>query len=152
VLVLPSEGKRVVALALQAIGAIMYQRPFSMLSEAEKKLISLLFSSIRACLELGSALLRAGGTTMVYSNDAMAREIGFLRAGEAVKGDRLVFMTGCFHHLVLRRQGQTTENSIRWKLVGLVAMATATTQGRGCSKSEWAQLLKDGAVHKYTIE
>jgi hypothetical protein len=102
-------------------------------SEAEKELISLSFRSIRACLELGSALLRAGGTSIGHSD---AREIGFPRAGETVKGDRLGFVPGCSHHLALRGRGQTTESFFRWKLVGLVAVAAVTTQERGCSKSE----------------
>ena len=79
--------------------------------------------------------------------------MGLLRAGEAVKGDQLVLVPGCFHHLVLRSREHTTETSIRWKLVGLVAMSPTTTQGRrGYSKSEWARLLNNGTVCKYSIK
>lgn len=154
VLVLPSEGKRAVADAVKFLATIIDQRTFSLLNEVEKQrisqLISLAFKLLKICLESGSALLRASPTTMVYTSDT--RELGFLRAGEAVNGDQLVFVPSCFHHLVLRRQGRTAGTSIRWKLVGLVAMATATAQGGGCSESEWAQLLKDRAVHRYTVE
>jgi hypothetical protein len=70
----------------------------------------------------GDELLREGGTAMVYSYD--------VTAGEAVKGDQLVFVPDCFHHLVLRSREHTTETSIRWKLVGLVALSMMITQGR----------------------
>ena len=150
VLALSSEEKRAVAFGLQIISAIMYRKPFSVLSETKKELISQ--HSIGALLELGLPLLRAGATTMVYTDDAMGREIGYLTAGEAVNGDRLVFVPGCYHHLVLRRRGQKAENLMRWKLVGLVATASTRMKGRSYSKSEWAQLLKDGTVHDYTIE
>jgi hypothetical protein len=156
VLALPSKGKHWVAPALKAIGDIMYQKSFSMLTEAEKRSISLAVSLIKACLDSGLSILRAGlimagDTTMIYSYDVTTGGMGFLSAGEVVKGDRLVYVPDCFYHLVSRSRERTTENSIRWKLVGLVAMPTPTTQG-SYSKSEWAQLRKDGAVHKYSIE
>jgi Heterokaryon incompatibility protein (HET) len=166
-LFVPNDTKRAALSALQSIGAIIRQRPFSMLSEAEKMLISYSVEAIRLCLDMGfvlleSALRKAGGTIIVYSYGAMTSGIGYLKAGKAVKGDevefvpgcvhQLVFVPGCFHHLLLRSRGRTTENPIRWKLVGLVAMAKETTQGKGCSKSEWAQFVEDGVVHNYTIE
>jgi hypothetical protein len=158
VLVLPSEAKRMVAKALKLIGIIMYQRSSPILMEKEKRLISYLVNSITGILDVGLSLLRGkllgeGGTTMVYSYDIAAGVMGLLRAGEAVKGDQLVLVPGCFHHLVLRSREHTTETSIRWKLVGLVAMSPTTTQGRrGYSKSEWARLLNNGTVCKYSIK
>jgi hypothetical protein len=158
VLVLPSEAKRMVAKALKLIGIIMHQRSSPISMEEKKRLISYLVNSITDILDVGLSLLRkkllrADGTTMVYSYDMTAGVMELLRAGEAVKGDQLVFVPGCFHHLVLRSREHTTKTSIRWKLVGLMAMSTTITQGRrGYSKSEWAQLLDDGAVCKYNIE
>ncbi len=43
--------------------------------------------------------------------------LGFMRADQVMKGDRIMFVPGCFHHLVLR-----SKPGDRWKLVGLVAM------------------------------
>jgi hypothetical protein len=80
------------------------------------------------------ALLRAG-TKIVYSNTT-AREAGALRAGEVVKANRLVFVPGCFHHLVLRRQGKETGNLVQWRFVRLVAMDVGKTQGETYSKME----------------
>jgi hypothetical protein len=150
VLALPKEGRDVVAVALEIICKTIYQKSFSALNAAEKELISLSFKAVRAALDLGLALLREGGTTVVYSSSA--REVGFLRAGEAVEGDRLLFVPGCFHHLVLRRLPRGTESPVRWKLVGLVALISRGNARKGCSKGEWAQLLKDKALHTYTIE
>jgi hypothetical protein len=104
---------------------------------------------LRISLDLGAKLLVKGGTTLAYSY--AADELGFLKAGEAAPGDRLVVSPGCFHELVLRRQSQTPASGVRWKLVGLVAVGTRSEKRAGCSKSEWAQLAKKGALNKYTI-
>ena len=95
-------------------------------------------------LLLRAELLREGGTIMVYSYDVTAGEKGFLRVGEAIKVDRLVFVPGCFHHLVLRSQEYTIDNSIRWKLVGLVAMITTKTQRRDYSKTNGHNSVETG--------
>lgn len=149
-LILASELKRVVAFSLHLIGTIIYQRPLATVSDAEKVLVSVLFSLIRGCLELGLALLREGGTTIVYSSKS--RQIGFLTADNVIMADRLVFVPGCFHHLVLRRQGQEKQKSNQWKLVETVAISTAITYGRSWSKGELTQLVKDKAVCGYIIE
>ncbi len=117
-----------------------------MLPEGEKELISFSFRVIRNCLKCGAALLRAGGTTLVYSYDVRAGKMGFLRTDRVARGDKLVFVPGFSHHLLLRRQGQTTARGVRWKLVGLVAIGKKMAKGGHCSESEWAQFLKDGAV------
>lgn len=139
-LALLNEWKHLAVFALEYIGVIMNQRSFSMLTEAEKRLIPPLVSSMIVGVNLRLLLLRVelireGGTIMVYSYDVTAGEKGFLRVGEAIKVDRLVFVPGCFHHLVLRSQEYTTDNFIHWKLVGLVAMITTKAQRRDYSKT-----------------
>jgi hypothetical protein len=149
---LPIEAKEAAAAALELIQETLREEADAGLEEAMKKqLVSLSSRLIETLLDLGGTLLREGGTTLVYSFDAKAKEMGFLKAGEAANGDRIVFVPGCFHHLILRRQGQATTTGNRWKLVGLVAMGTSLKEPSGCSKSEWAQLRKDGALFKYTI-
>ena len=88
--------------------------------EEEKKLISYSVSLITTFLDaglslLGDGLLREGSTTMVYSYGVTAGEMGLLRNGELVKGDQLVFVPGCFHHLVLRSRKHMTVTSSQWK-------------------------------------
>jgi hypothetical protein len=129
-----------------------------MLTVDEKELISRSVTLVTGYLHLGflrlkHRLFRNHGTTVVYSYDVTDGDMGLLRAGEAVKGDQLLFVPGCFHHLVLRSRKPTTETPIRWKLVGLIDMSAGVTkERRGYSKNEWAQLLKDGAVCNYSIE
>lgn len=150
VLMLPSSCKSVIASALQLIGTIMEKKESAVHSEVEKakkELLSEAFGLIKILLDEGLRLLKDGGSIIVQTRNGMTRELGFLRAGEVMKGDRLLFVPGCFHHMVLR---QTSSNSRRWKLVGLVE--TVTTKKRGCSKTEWDKLLKDKAVHRYVIE
>ena len=157
ILVLPSEAKQVIASALRLVSTILRQKPFPMLTEDEREMISCSIRLMIMCLNTGLSLLRDEllrdeGTSMVYSYTLMADgEMGLLKAGEAVKGDRLVFVPSCYHHLVLRRREHTTGPSIRWKLVGLVAMSP-TLGRKGYSKSEWAKLRENGAVYKYSIE
>ncbi|KAE9369657.1 hypothetical protein N431DRAFT_485525 [Stipitochalara longipes BDJ] len=152
VLALPSEGRSMVAKLLQTIYTTMYQKTFSMLSGTEKDMILLSISLIEASLERGLASLREAGRTRVYSYDLTVGEVDFLTPRQAAEGDLLVFVPGCFHYLALRSCGEPKEISGRWKLVGLVAMATTALERRGCSKSEWELLVKDGAVCMYNIE
>lgn len=95
-------------------------------------------------------LLLGGVRTLIHGSDEGVRVMGVLRAGEAAMGDRLVFVPGCFHHLILRKQTQITVEA-RWKLVGLVDMTTEVTKERCYSKSEVAQFLKDRAAKWYAI-
>ncbi|KAH6971448.1 heterokaryon incompatibility protein-domain-containing protein [Ilyonectria sp. MPI-CAGE-AT-0026] len=118
-LVLPDHTKRDVAQCLQEISAMLSEISFSMLNDTEE-LISATSGLIRTRFEIGVHLVRKSNKTMVYSYDGICRDVGFLRAGDAAKGDRLVFVPECFYHLLLRRSGRTAENSIRWKLVGQV--------------------------------
>ncbi|KUJ13955.1 uncharacterized protein LY89DRAFT_753346 [Mollisia scopiformis] len=153
VLVLSSKEKFVVSGALKII-SIMYQIHLPALTEEENKFIANLVRLIETFLDIGLSLLKdellkEGCKTVIYSYDVTVGEMGHVIAREAVKGDQLVFVPGCFHHLVLRAQRHRAD---RWKLVGLVAMSK-TTQGRkGYTKSEWAQLLEEGAVYRYSIE
>ncbi|KAK4040174.1 heterokaryon incompatibility protein-domain-containing protein [Parachaetomium inaequale] len=151
-LALPAEGKEVIVSAVGIIATVIRENPEgSGLDETRLKLISVFFGIIKTSLDLGDSILKLGGTMLVYSFDKAAGEMGFLRAGEAVKGDSVVFVPGCFHHLVLRRQGEGKTTGSWWKLVGLVAMGTDKLQKAGCSKEEWAQFRKDGTVFKYNI-
>lgn len=144
-------GKHVIKFALELMSNILYQKYFYMLGEAEKREVSQKFDSLKDLLEFGAASLMIAAEPTIYSYGVTTSEIGFLRASEAAKGDHLVFVPGCFHHLILRRRENTTENFIRWTLVGLAAMIPTRPQGRGYSQSEWANLLKDGAVYRYNI-
>lgn len=151
-LALPDNMKSIVALCSQTISDMLSESSFSMLNKTEKNLMSVNFSTIRTCLEFGLHLLREGDATMVYSHDGITREMGFLRAGDATKGDRLVYVPGCFHYLLLRRSRRTAENSIRWKLVGLVEMGTGLTQAGGSGETESTRFPKNMALYNYTIE
>ncbi|KAK4671697.1 hypothetical protein QC764_0097910 [Podospora pseudoanserina] len=96
-------------------------------------------------------LKRRSQTTLLYSFDARAGELGTLKAGEAVPGDQLVFVPGCYHHLVLRRVVNRPEN-MQWQLVGLVAMGPECGLDRtACTKDQWEQYERDGALQTYTI-
>ncbi|KAK4133862.1 hypothetical protein BT67DRAFT_32895 [Trichocladium antarcticum] len=133
-LVLTAEGKAAVAAALELINATLHEIAGPR-RDAATKLIALSRRLIRTLLGLGAISLRRGGGTLVYSFDGKAKEMGFLKAGEAARGDRMVFVPGCFHHLVLRRQGEPVTSGTRWKLVGLVALGTPFARG-ACSEAE----------------
>ncbi|KAJ9652086.1 hypothetical protein H2198_008672 [Neophaeococcomyces mojaviensis] len=148
---LPNELKKAMVDILTASRDMMRQAPMQASNEAEQKLKACVFILLLVCLKLGSMLLQKGGRTLVYSLDAKAgQEIGFLKAGKAARGDQLVSVPGCFHHLVLRRR-KPTEAGARWKLVGLVSMSTQPKYDRVCSKSEWTKLRQDGAIFKFSI-
>ena len=151
-LALPNKVKNAMADLLAAGRDLMAQTPTQVCNEVEQKVGACVFILTLVCLKLGSVLLQEGGRTLVYSFDAKAgQEMGFLKAGKATRGDQLVFVPGCFHHLVLRKR-QRTGAVVRWKLVGLVSMGTQPKHGGVCSKSEWTQLRQDGAVFRFSIE
>lgn len=75
---------------------------------------------------------RGHDTTLVYSFDARAGEMGVLKAGEAVPGDQLVFVPGFYHHLVLRKLSDMKKT--QWRLAGLVAMGpTGALERTACT-------------------
>jgi hypothetical protein len=117
----------------------------------EKHLPPLIMQWIMALFEECGKAAEQDSTTRVYSFDKRAREMGYLKAGEAARGDRIVFVPGCFHHLLLRRQPLGRHASVRWKLVGLVAFGTEEARERGCSEEEWARLRREGGLFKYRI-
>ncbi|KAK4641648.1 LOW QUALITY PROTEIN: hypothetical protein QC761_512575 [Podospora bellae-mahoneyi] len=71
---------------------------------------------------------RGQDTTLVYSFDARAGEMGVLKAGEAVPDDQL------------------------WRLAGLVAMGPKGGLERtACTEAQWEQHKRDGALQEYLI-
>jgi hypothetical protein len=155
-LALSSDGKDGIMDALKLISDIVRMNPEGELAEGTLRVLSTLFKAIQIFLKIGEVWLKQGLSdrrTLVYSFDKTSGEICFLRAGDAAVGDRIVFVPGCFHHLVMRRQGEAKAKDKPWRLVGLVAMGTDKKKQGGCPASEWAQLRKDGATFKfkYTI-
>ncbi|KAG7286822.1 hypothetical protein NEMBOFW57_009139 [Staphylotrichum longicolle] len=146
-LALPAEGKEGIQIVLNLLAAIMREMPDSELDEAGVEALSHCFKLIQGLLGLGRLFLQKQKETLVYSYDKTAGDMGFLKAGEAARGDYMVFVPGCFHHLVLRSLGRDN----RWKLVGLVAMGTDRTKQAGCPASEWDKLLEERAVFRYTL-
>lgn len=153
-LALPTPGRKAIVHALLAIHEISNRRddPSSTMPQSDRKaLISQISLLIKTALNVGGILLSAGGTTYIYSLKNLALGIGFLRAGEVAKGDRLVRVPGCFYHLVLRKQTQIPLTGLRWKLMGLVEMGSITTKREPFSVTKWNQLCKDKAINKYTV-
>ncbi|KAM5369985.1 hypothetical protein ACJZ2D_008668 [Fusarium nematophilum] len=146
IIALPRMARRSVIKLLGAIVKATSPNSSSELEKAEKWMMIMMFGIVTTFLDSGLEQLRAEGTTMVYTHDAMAEGMGYLKTGEVGEGDRLLFVPSCFHHLVLRRVQRT--GSDRWKIVGLVAME----REEGCSKIEWAQCLKDDRLQMVTIE
>ncbi|KAK0648395.1 heterokaryon incompatibility protein-domain-containing protein [Cercophora newfieldiana] len=120
-----------------------------LLEEETKKITAMVFGGFKGSFEAGEKFLKLGGDTLVYSFDRRAREMGFLKAGHAARGDTIVFVPGCYHHLLLRRQ--TGAEGARWNLVGLVEMGTPESRQAGCPGEKWAQYIKDGEVTEYAI-
>ncbi|EEU48337.1 uncharacterized protein NECHADRAFT_75806 [Fusarium vanettenii 77-13-4] len=139
--------QKIIALPKEARGAMLSLSEFIFTAtspyspykrgKADKWLILLMFGLFNKCLDVGFEQMRSQDTMMVYTNDAMAEGMGYLKHGVADKGDRLLFVPGCFHRLVLRR-AQMTESD-RWRIVGQVAME----REEGYTRDEWAQLLED---------
>jgi hypothetical protein len=146
-LALPAGGKQALISFVKIIVEVIRDLASG---ERRMELLLLCFRMIKAVLSLGKALLAQESATLVYSLDKVSGEMGLLGAGEAARGDKLVFVPGCFHHLVLRRQADTKMEN-RWKLVGLVTMGLDKRKKGGCSATEWVQLRKDGAVRKYAV-
>jgi len=127
-LVRPRDMKYKLTCLLKHIDTISTQNPFPMSPEERNKKILSLVRLIEIYLDTGlvlfkTLLLDEGDTTIVYSYDVRVGKVGFLRVGQAAKGDQLVFVTGCFHYLVLRCQEHSTD---RCKLVGLVLISHTT--------------------------
>lgn len=94
---------------------------------------------------------RGQDTTLVCSFDARAGEMGVLKAGEAVPGDQLVFVPGCYHHLVLQKLSDMKKKT-QWRLTGLVAMGPKGGLERtACTEAQWEQHERDGALQEYLI-
>jgi hypothetical protein len=90
--------------------------------------------------------------TAVICNRADAvPEFGFVTRGSADEDDRLVFIPGTFHRLLLRKQQQMSSYPFTWKLVGLVKMAGETSQVNSYSNAQWRQLLENGILTRYII-
>ncbi|KAH8694427.1 heterokaryon incompatibility protein-domain-containing protein [Ilyonectria robusta] len=151
-LVLPDHTKRDVAQYLETISTMLSEISFSMLNDTENELISATSGLIKIRFDIGFHLVRKSNKTMVYSDDGSFRKVGFLRVGDAAKGDRLVFVPGCFHHLLLRRSGRTAENSIRWKLVGLVEMGAMPLRAGRPYATHLTQWAREMALENYAIE
>ncbi|KAK8051294.1 heterokaryon incompatibility protein-domain-containing protein [Apiospora rasikravindrae] len=119
-----------------------------------KKLVSLLFKTIQDTLKLGASMLLANDATNIVHIHGKngRRELGFLQAGEAGSGDWVVFVPGCFSHLVLRRirQAAAEEGEVSWTLVGLVKVGTGKREP--CLQSEWDKFVREKSVNRYTIE
>jgi hypothetical protein len=76
--------------------------------------------------------------------------MGFLKAGEAGVGDRIVTVPGCYNHLNLRRQDLVA--GVRWKLVGLIVMGTTNkTSKASCLETDWARYRREGGLFEYSI-
>ncbi|KAK4447348.1 heterokaryon incompatibility protein-domain-containing protein [Podospora aff. communis PSN243] len=142
-LVLPSDLRAILVKALVETFKILKRA-----DESEEN-ARLGFDSFKQAMEFGERLLQKGGDILVYSFDRRAREMGFLRAGEANKGDSIVLVPGCYNHLVLRRH--IMPEGIRWKLVGLVEMGTEESRHVACPEAEWTEYTKEGGVFKYAI-
>ncbi|KAK7956884.1 uncharacterized protein PG986_006106 [Apiospora aurea] len=154
-LALPQEGKDVVARALTcAVMIASHRSTDSIEQEGLKEVVSLLFKCIQDCLDLGASFLLVNDVSSIVHIHGKNRrsELGFLRAGEARFGDSIVFVPGCFSHLVLRRtrQVQAEEGEVRWILVGLVKVGSGKTR-EPCLQSEWERLVKDKSVYRYAI-
>ncbi|KAK0610792.1 heterokaryon incompatibility protein-domain-containing protein [Immersiella caudata] len=159
-LVLPSQTKTALATLLGAslesskIADALRNSPDlsssdSLLDEIDKGARGGISDTFETGFQDGETLLQRGGSTLVYSFDKRAREMGFLRAGEAKRGDRIVLVPGCYHHLILRKQLGT--EGVRWRLVGLVEMGTEDSRHVACPETEWAQYAERRGLFKYAI-
>lgn len=131
---------------------------------AVDKIKMLLF---KAVLEAGKGLLaRHGRAVLRYSSDSGGgsgsgigssgtTEPAFIKAGEAKKADRVVFVPGCHHQLVLREVPRARCGSRScWKLVGLVITVNIAMHGRkkgGISGDEWEALQKHRVLKRFAI-
>ncbi|KAL2134482.1 hypothetical protein VTI74DRAFT_11665 [Chaetomium olivicolor] len=151
-LALTHEGKEAMKAIFQLMGYVMTEDLESEEAEGRGRILEISLELIEVLMEAGSMLLKMGdSTTVVYSLGNLAGEMGFLKAGEAARGDRIVFVPGCFHHLVLRKHGRTTSGGVQWRLVGLVAMGTNKRKRGGCAEKKWAKLRENGEVFRYAI-
>lgn len=147
-LVMPSEARTIVARSLELLGKLATIMPLCVLNERERDQVFPLFYGIVGVLNRWLEKLEGGGTAIICNRDGMDSEIGFLRSGKANKGDRILFVPGCYHRLVVTGR----RNSLRdWNIVGLVEMKSEEGQGHACSKDEWQQLIKEKVVLRFNI-
>jgi hypothetical protein len=150
-LALPLERKRSLSQLLAFLAGLRVH-PGGSADPEETVLVLRVETRLRdaSVLESGKRRLEAGGNTLVYSFDKRAREMGFLRAGEAKKGDRIVLVSGCYHHLVLRRQ-PGAESTSRFRLAGLIEMGEPESRVQKSSEAEWAAARARKQVFRYSI-
>ena len=151
-LAMPNEGRRLVVFTLATMLNYLRKKPFSSMGRSERALLFLCLNSFIAALEFGHILLEGEGEISVYCQDGLTRRVGSLVAGRTAKGDSVVSVPGCLNNLVLRRRGSLIRGPPRWTLVGLVYFPSADKESKGFSKSEWAGLVNDKSLRRYTIE
>ena len=103
---------------------------------------------LATALDGGKKYLQDHSTSVLHYARSGIEEPAFVKAGEARQGDRIVFVPGCYHQLVLRAVSGTSGRS-EWGLVGLVIIFNVARDGRtkgGFSKVAWENLPKQRAL------
>lgn len=136
---LPSKERLVLLRLLSELGRLTSPDHSNELGRSEKWRALLLFFHASNCLKAGLVRMKSQNTTVVYTDNAIAEGIGYLRTGKVNQGDILLSVPGTFHHMVLR-QGKMAD---RWRIVGLVDMEHT---------EDWAKLRKDDRLWVVTIE
>jgi hypothetical protein len=121
------------------------------LSGSDWELLSSGFRLITYVYNLRLVMIQCDMTAVICNRAEAAPEFGFVTRGSADEDDRLVFIPGTFHRLLLRKQQQMSSFLFTWKLVGLVKMAGKTSQVDSYSNAQWRQLLENGLLSGYII-
>ncbi|KAH7246648.1 heterokaryon incompatibility protein-domain-containing protein [Fusarium tricinctum] len=136
---LPREDRPILLRLLSELGRLTSPDHSNKLGRSEKWRALWLFFHISNGLKAGLVYMKSQNTTIVYTDNAIAEGLGYLKTGELDKGDLLFSVPGVFHHMVLR-QGKLP---YRWRIVGLVDME---------HKENWAKLRNDDKLRVLTIE
>jgi hypothetical protein len=99
---------------------------------------------LTSALDGGKKYLQNHGTTVLHYARSSIGDPAFVKVGEARQGEKIVFVPGCYHQLVLRAVPGTSGRS-EWRLVGLVIIFNVARDGRkkgGFSKVAWENLRK----------
>ncbi|KAH6949187.1 heterokaryon incompatibility protein-domain-containing protein [Fusarium avenaceum] len=136
---LPREDRPILVRLLSELVRLTSSNQSKKLGRSEKWRALWLFFHISNGLKAGLVYMKSENTTIVYTDNAIAEGLGYLRTGKLDKGDLLLSIPGVLYHMVLRRG----KLSYRWRIAGVVDMEHS---------EDWAQLRKDGRLQSFSLE
>ncbi|KAH7303393.1 heterokaryon incompatibility protein-domain-containing protein, partial [Stachybotrys elegans] len=109
----PMRLGEIVAFHLKCLGDISLEETL------HPPVVALFEEMVKVSIQGGQMILKQYGSNVFhYVKDDLPGSLGFVKAGDARKGDSFIHVPGCYHQLVLRPV-TVPGRPVRWKLAGL---------------------------------